>query len=479
MKLRRLILALIMLALASTLTATDAIKGYISISPQLIVSVKPKASELALQTRRIESQNTPAIDFGFTVQTEKVSMFANFPLSVHQFADFSETPSVDNQFRVYANLPFLRALDNNFPGLGAIDYTPSENITFSFGRRQICWGYGAYSMAISDSQPYLDNVSATFRLATPKDRTFYYQFLTIGFPQWQNFGLETVQKTFFAHRLGLETKYFNFIFSELNLIYGGRPTLYDAAPLALYHDNFQDGMSNVMIDLQMEAQIKSLRAFASFTMDDMVIGNENNGQPNAMGFSAGIELNLIDNETENQTNLRIQTDNSKKKTGLNIGLDWYFCGAFMYNRAEDSSATDHTSQGRYTVPMHYISDGVPIGDRFYNDKDGYFLGFPFGPDTQVIRLYADYESKDQKLSANLAASLIRKGSQTLNSLKAIYGTSATDNYTALKLNGPVTNIFRIKAQATYEIANKLNLSADLKWDLGYDFTSAIGIRYDI
>ena len=93
------------------------------------------------------------LDIGFVVDTDKVGMVFLLDIRQDTFQHFKDNG------RILANIPFVGAMiDLNFPRVGYVDYTSSdERFYASVGRRQIKWGPSTYDMAISDSQPYLDN----------------------------------------------------------------------------------------------------------------------------------------------------------------------------------------------------------------------------------------------------------------------------------------------------------------------------------
>ena len=107
-----------------------------------------------------------------------------------------------------------------------------------------------------------------------------------------------VQKTIFAHKWSFYNNNFRITIGELNNIYGKTPSLMDASPLIIWHDNYQDDYSNVFLHFVLEGKIKSLRTYGGFAMDDYDLPNEKgSNKPISMGFSAGLEYHVIDGES--------------------------------------------------------------------------------------------------------------------------------------------------------------------------------------
>ena len=93
------------------------------------------------------------LDIGFVVDTDKVGMVFLLDIRQDTFQHFKDNG------KILTNIPFVGSMiDLNFPRVGYVDFTSSdESFYASVGRRQIKWGPSTYDMAISDSQPYLDN----------------------------------------------------------------------------------------------------------------------------------------------------------------------------------------------------------------------------------------------------------------------------------------------------------------------------------
>lgn len=389
------------------------------------------------------------LNIGFELDTEKVDMVVLVDFLQDVFVQIRDRNSL------YSNIPFINNgnLDLTFPRVGYIDYTSSEGLIYlSLGRRQIKWGPASYGMAISDSQPYLDNLYASINTDITDNWKFTYDFVALAFKHYLGIGVEAqgAPQTTFAHRFSFSTGSFGMSFTEMNNIYGKVPSLVDCTPIALWHNNFQDDCSNVMVDMTLEGRIGPIRLFGTLTMDDFKLNGEPNTNPSAFGASAGIEWNLVSGEAfegKDFSNSRyaIKDATFHNDGGLNLSYEIFYCGPYMYNRA--------ISAGKFTSDFQVNSNAGP--KKFYDD-DAFFLGYKYGPGTMLHLVSASYENS--KLKIDLGASFLQRGSYYIDSP---YDDEYKQKYDAFRLPGEITTVLGLDLGARYFLRDGLGLEASV------------------
>lgn len=396
------------------------------------------------------------LDIGFVVDADKVGMVFLLDIRQDTFQHFKDNG------KILTNIPFVGAMiDLNFPRVGYVDFTSSdESFYASVGRRQIKWGPSTYDMAISDSQPYLDNFYLSYETPVGGGMwTFKYDFTGIAYKLFMNYdhNVEGGQKSTFAHRFAFGSDSVRIAVAELNNVYGKEPSLLDFTPFGIWHDNYQDNYSNVMLNLAVEGVVGPVRLYGTFTMDDFDLPHELgsdvwSGKPQAMGFTAGVEVHILDGEPVQSSKFEYGEyalkDDTFRKIGLNIGYEFYYCSTFMYNRDKNA--------GKYTVPFQFIS---LTGAGYCFDDNAFYLGFKYGPDTMVNRLFVEYESNP--LSAFASAELIMRGSYTIDSKYGDKEYYKSEGLSKMKLNDPVVTVLKLEAGASYNVQKGLKASASL------------------
>ncbi|MBO4425344.1 MAG: hypothetical protein J5768_07500 [Spirochaetales bacterium] len=418
----------------------------------------------------LEAFKDPSIlDLGFVAQGDKFGVV--FIMDIRQdtliyFRDGNEGN--------FSNIPFLtHMIELNFPRMGYIDYRSSDGGFYaSVGRRQIKWGPATYDMAIADSQPFLDNAYVQINIPMKNEWKFWYGFTGIAFKYFLNYGkyLDATYtadpeyktwgpKTVFTHKFAMENQKLRFSFAELNVVYGKDPSLLDFSPTVVWHDNYQDDFSNVMLSFTAEGKFGPVRTFANFTMDDYDLPHENKGdqkfnsaKPAAIGVIAGVELNLLKGEEVksskfNYQDYALREDTFKVNTGLNIGYEIYYCSKFMYNR--------NHSVGKYASPYQFISFA---GSGYCFDENAFFLGFKYGPDSLLNRLYVEYV--DNPLSAYASVEYLRRGSYGIDSP---YNKEYFNEHleTPYDLSEPVTDVLMLEAGCSYYLQEGFKVDASL------------------
>ncbi|MFA7108570.1 MAG: hypothetical protein WC162_05445, partial [Sphaerochaetaceae bacterium] len=233
----------------------------------------------------------------------------------------------------------------------------------------------------------------------------------------------------FAHRFIWETDSLRIGLGELNLIYNHVPSLLDATPLTFFHNNYQQDRSNVLMQVSLEKLFKfedwKFRVYGSFAQDELKLPTENDW-PTAVGFNAGIQFHLKNGEVFESPVLKkndfiLKEDNFKFNDGLNISYEFYYLTPFIYNREFD--------EGKFTVPVYLFYQG-----GYLTNENAVFIGFPYGPDSQVHKLEITYDKKNYRFYYK--EELIRKGSYTI---ETDYSTEKNSQFYNFKLNSPVKN----------------------------------------
>lgn len=422
----------------------------------------------------LEAFETPSIlDLGLVAQGDKFGVVFILDIRQDTLAYFKN--GNDGNF---SNIPFLtHMIELNFPRMGYIDYN-TDNFYASVGRRQVKWGPATYDMAIADSQPFLDNASATITVPMKNGWKFWYNFMGVAYKYFLKYGYyvdrEYVDmneygdkyntwgpKSTFTHKFAFENQNLRFSFAELNVVYGKDPSLLDFSPTVIWHDNYQDDFSNVMLSFTAEGKFGPVRAYANFTMDDYDLPHENSGddkfnssKPAAIGAYGGIEVNLLEGEEVvsskfDYQDYKLEEDTFKVQTGLNLGYELYYCSKFMYNRKYDV--------GKFTSPYQFISFA---GEGYCFDDNAFYLGFKYGPDTMLHRVYAEYTNNPFTAYATLEYLL--RGSYGIDSTytKDYFNANLETPY---DLSAPVTKVLMVSAGACYYLDAGFKAEAAVKF----------------
>lgn len=417
-------------------------------------------------------RNPSILDLGFVAQGDKFGVVFIMDIRQDTLAYFK-----DGNKGNFSNIPFLKhMIELNFPRMGYIDFK-SDNFYASVGRRQIKWGPATYDMALADSQPFLDNAYIQIDIPMKNGWNFWYGFTGIAYKYFLGYGryIDTSYvknyftedddhptwgpKSTFTHKFAMENEHLRFSFAELNVVYGKDPSLLDFSPTVVWHDNYQDDFSNVMLSFTGEAKYGPVRFFANFTMDDYDLPHENqgdekfnSGKPAAIGAVGGIELNLLEGEEVKSSKFNYQDYALREKTfkvntGLNIGYEIYYCSKFMYNRGYDV--------GKFTSPYQFISFA---GSGYCYDENAFFLGFKYGPDTLLHRFYVEYNNNP--LSAYLSAELLKRGSYGIDSTytKEYFNANLETPY---DISAPVTTVLLLEAGCSYFLQEGFKLDAQI------------------
>jgi len=364
------------------------------------------------------------------------------------------------------NLPFVQnplisAIgDVNMPSVGYIDFH-GENLIFSAGRRKLKWGPETYSLAVSDHAPYIDHLWFEYRFRTEKG-AFWYNFVVLGADRagasWNDLTASRYgYKTIFAHRAGYESETIRIGVGELNLVHDIAPSLIDMAPLAVFHNLYEDVYSNVLLAASGEFKAGDFRGFGEFVMDDLVMSWESwQGRPTALGWNFGLEYRILPGEAyqapaANETEYLLEEATFREPGGLTLGFEHYRTTTYLYNR--------ETVSGKWTMPDHRL---VNSSFGYVDSGEAYFLGFAYGPDAALDMLALRGESARGRFALSLK--YLRKGSYGIqDSYPPTDGAS-----TWFALQEPVLRNFIGGLSGAWALNQSLQLWADAELWLGDD-----------
>ena len=407
-------------------------------------------------------------DFGFEATTKNFNLVMRLDIMQDVLANLEE-PS-----ELKTNIPFVGTLlDLTLPRVAFMDFTSNDKSFYiSAGRRLIKWGPGSYDIQIDASQPYLDNIWASF--TTDANKTgkwkFNYNYVLVSPKFWLDYADKehpsgnTSEKVFLGHKFNFYTDSVRLSFGELANVYDKTPSFFDLSPLVIWHDGNQDDNVNVTLYASAEGKIGPVRMFGTFNMDDFDLPHEtHSNKPVAMGYSAGLEYHVFDgnpitSEKFKKEDYILKEATLKKDHGLNIGFEWYFVSPMMYNRNKEQQ------DGKFTVPFQFIS---LIGDGYVYDYDAYFLGFKYGPNARLFKLYAEY--KDKPFEANFIAELLTRGEY---SIESSYGNrdklDEMGVIEMMKIAGKPTTVLILQSDFAYYIQDSLKLLTGIQFQ--QDFT---------
>lgn len=415
--------------------------------------------------------NPSFLDFGFEVDTN------NFDLVLRVDIMQDLLPCLEDFGSVKTNIPFVGGLlDLTFPRVSYMDFISNDKSWYvSLGRRLIKWGPAFYDTMLSNSQPYLDNLWVDYKTPMKADSNwkFNFNYVIVSPKFWLQYhdadkGEEPneILKTFIGHKFSFYNDYVRLSLGEFANVYNKTPSLFDLSPLIVWHNGNQDGYVNVALYLAAEGKVGPVRMYGTFNMDDFDLPHETHSdKPMAMGFVAGAEYHILDgtpveSEQFTRNDYILREDSFDYKSGLNVGFEWYFVSPMMYNR----TSKDRFYAGKFTVPAQIIS---LTGENYIYDKDAYFLGFKYGPNARLFRLFAEYIDKPFEIT--MAAELLTRGEYGIESF---YGNrdklDEMGVIDMLKLAGAKTSVLLFETDFAYYLQDSLKIVADL--DLQFDFT---------
>jgi hypothetical protein len=351
--------------------------------------------------------------------------------------------------------PDIIGLGTFYPNIGYAAYD-TDTWRFSLGRRKIKSGPGTYGLGISSGNPFYDHAAASLSLPMGSGR-ITYDYVAVGMQRWQNMvgsvsgdGSNEQPKYLFFHRGSWTGKNFSIGLSEYNLLADVYPDFQDMSPFVFYHNLFNNH-HNVMIGIDFKATpVKPVSIFGEFVMDDFQIGDEG-GNPNAMGFMAGVEWRVLPGALDRKpkffdSDYTYDLSRATRSEGLVIRAESYLASTYLWRRNEkywDSGASTwvNTSNQAFTSRYHIMS----------NWSNGYhlvepFLAAPLGPDTFLNRVAAGW--MNGKIDSTFAVEYRIKGSQ---SEEKTYDTSTLDAAAWLWPSAPTTTEIALTLEGDYQL----------------------------
>ena len=401
------------------------------------------------------------LDLGFEVNSKNFNLVARFDIMQDPFANMTKRQSI------YTNIPFVGAgVDLTFPRVGYADFTSNDGKFYaSLGRRLIKWGPGFYDIQIADSQPYLDNLWLNYAtpLSAQSKWIFDYNYVVIAPKTWLQYE-NTAQKTILGHKFSLYNENMKFSVGELANIYNKVPSLFDLSPLVVWHNGNQDEHCNVTLYLSGEGKIGPVRMFGTFNMDDFAQPHEvATDRPMAMGFSAGVEYHVFDGTPINAEKFKKEDYVLREKTfkvenGLNIALEWYYVTPMMYNRQASQT------EGKFTIPWQIWAMSA---SNYVTDRDAFFLGFRYGPNSNLFRLSVEYI--DNPFEASFVTEVLTRGTYGIESTYGEGEAYQDMNLTNMfALAGKTTTALLLSGNVAYYLQDSFKAFAAVEFQ--YDFT---------
>ncbi|HWR12388.1 MAG TPA: hypothetical protein VN445_11230 [Rectinemataceae bacterium] len=297
---------------------------------------------------------------------------------------------------------------NNYPNVGFIEGSGGW-WRLSLGRRAINIGRGLASLSVSGENPRYDHLTAG--LSAPLGGgSLGYDFLAISVPR-----TSTVDgKSLFFHRVGLDFSRFSLGFAEYNLVTGVALDFQDIGPFLVYHHLFADG-SNVMLHLDGEWRpVSFLRFYGEALMDDFQLSGESSGSnPNAFGFSAGLQWKIADGVRMERPryfreDYRLEMVGKSLDGGLVATLDAYWASTYLYRRSD-------TAPNQAYSTLYFMQS-----DSLWAEVPSWFA-YPLGPDRILIR--GDLKYSLAGLSVSGKGTLAILGDQSGESTYTLGSTS--------------------------------------------------------
>lgn len=289
----------------------------------------------------------------------------------------------------FYNLP----LDMNFPRNGYLRYS-NENFFLQLGRTKLRWGPSEFPLTISDSSPYFDNISFSYRFDYAKNRSLTYSYSLISvdpdltatesYLQSKNVSNGVIynepSKTIVAHRLDFRLgKNFRVGLGELNLVGGKVINLQDMSPLIIFHNIYSASYQNVLGSLDFSwTFVPNFMFYGEVAFDDIRLPSESEESPMEYGLSLGGRF------TSNVSNGKFVADIEFSHTS-----DW------MYN----CRAKPYLKFSNRIVMM----SNFPAEMNFFD----YPVGFKYGQSADMLSVTLNYFRENMEFKNRFL--LLRKG----------------------------------------------------------------------
>lgn len=347
--------------------------------------------------------------------------------------------------------PDVIGLGTFYPNIGFAAWD-TTTLRLSFGRRKIKEGPGTYGLGLSSGNPFYDHLVASLSLPLGSGR-LAYDYVAVGMQRWANTvgassgALGQQPKYLFFHRGSWNGKVVTIGLTEYNLLADAYPDFQDLSPFVFYHNLFNNH-HNVMVGLDIKVVPNSaFSLFGEAVMDDFQIGSEG-GNPNAFGFMAGLEWNVLPGKLDakpkfQDSDYTLDITRASKADGLVLRAEGYLISTYLWRRNE--SVSDEAFTSRYHVFSNWSNGSILIEP---------FLASPLSPDTMLGRLSATW--KNGKLDSAFSAEYRVKGSQSADKT---YNTATLDASKWLWPSAPATTEIALTLAGDYQLDARSIISA--------------------
>ena len=327
--------------------------------------------------------------------------FTNDPMAFHlevfsgkEYMALRKWPNTS--FFYIPNAPHI-SLDMRFPYTSYLSFDLGDQ-RITLGRNKVKWGCWRYPVALSGRFPYLDNFSYSARF-----KYLSYSFIiasinpVLSKDEWKvQSSIRPVNadplspyneksKNLVAHKLSIHpSDSLEISVGELTMVGGKSLDLFSLDPLAILHNNFNEGYTNSMLDTSLSwTFFKGWSYYFEIALDDIAIPLTERAdiKPTAYGLTTGI----------------VKTFDLLGNHGY-IEMSYTKISRWMYN----TFLPYLKFNARYVFLSNY-----PVGSRVIVD---YPLGFEYGPDAQMFSLYANF-SEDPEVESEIA--ILIKGPATI------------------------------------------------------------------
>ena len=363
------------------------------------------------ETFYVTDEIPPFLELTFHAEAERVAFHMEV-LTGREYMALRKWPNTS--FFYIPSSPYI-SFDMRFPYVSYILLDFGNQSVF-LGRGKIRWGYWRHPVALSGVFPYLDNFTYTL-----KADSLTYNFTLASMnpvltsDEWEiQSNVKPVNadptspyydrvKSLVAHRLDFSIfDNFKVSLGELTIVGGKSLDLFSIDPLAILHNNFNEGYTNSMMDLQIGyTPLSGLNLYFEFALDDFAVPLTEPGdvKPTAFGLTAGL----------------IKTFRIFDLPGY-LEISYVKTTRWMYNT--------FLPYLKFNARYLFLSN-FPVPSRSIVD---YPLGFEYGPDSEMYSLYVKLPNAD------LEVSYLLKGPATIETEYRKELPDEVEDHLILKLN---------------------------------------------
>jgi hypothetical protein len=417
---------------------SDDLKFFVSFSPSFSLNnisfeneSLPKIIPLFYAYRWTELK--PFNQFGFSSTFKGFEIFANMDLKVEPANYLIKRDEINFPIPqgAFYNLP----LDMNFPRRGYLKYS-NENFFLQIGRTKLKWGSSEFPLTISDSSPYFDNISFSYRFDYAKNKSFTYSYSLISvdpdltatesYLQSKNVSNGVIynepSKTIVAHRLDFKLgKNFRMGVGELNLIGGKVIDLQDISPLIIFHNIYSAPYQNVLGSFDFSwVIVPNFMLYGEIAFDDIRLLSESEKSPMEYGLSFGGRFS-------------------------SNALNGNFVGSIEFSHTSDWMYNCRTQPYLKFSNRVVMMSNFPSGMNFFD----YPIGFKYGQSADMLSVTLNYFRENMEFKNQLL--FLRKGNLNF------------ENYYYENLEKTLTNYFILVSKSLFKnvFLKNLDIFADI------------------